>query len=135
MHKALYSLAALFSALPLWAAAPVITSAGGSLESAYAEWQPVSGAQSYHVYYTGSGASEQRIDAPLVRSYGSYVRADVPGLAAGTYTLRVVPVINGAEAQAATTGNLSVLPHDRTGFSFSNGRVPGAYQANGKPKA
>lgn len=32
---------------------------------------------------------DQQIDTQLIRSYGTYFRADVPGLAAGSYTLKV----------------------------------------------
>jgi pectate lyase len=111
-----------------------VTKSGGWFEAAWAEWQPVSGADSYNVYYSGEGVSEQKIDAQLIRSYGSYLRADVPGLKAGAYTLKIAPVTNGTEGAAATTGTLNVMAHDRSGFAFANNRVPGAYKANGTPK-
>ncbi|MBK0370120.1 pectate lyase family protein [Flavobacterium agrisoli] len=112
-----------------------INESAGWLESAYVKWQPVSGAQSYNVYYSGNGVTNKKIDDPLIRSYGSYFRADVLGLKAGTYTLKVAPVISGTEGTAATTGNLTVKAHDRSGFAFANGRVPGAYNADGTPKS
>jgi pectate lyase len=34
----------------------------------------------------------------------------------------------------AVTGDISVLAHDRTGFAFEGGRIPGAYKADGTPK-
>ena len=113
---------------------PVITEAAGWLESAYVKWQPVAGADSYNVYYSGNGLTDKKIDTQLIRSYGTYFRADIPGLKTGTYTLKVLPVVSGVEGTAATTGELTVLPHDRTGFAFQGGRIPGAYKADGTPK-
>lgn len=112
----------------------VINESAGWLESAFVKWQPVLGATSYNVYYTGGGATDKKIDTQLIRSYGTYYRADVLGLAAGTYTLKVAPVISGVEGATTTTNTLTVLPHDRTGFAFDGGRVPGAYKADGTPK-
>jgi len=118
----------------LWAQSLTITEASGWLETAFVKWQPVSGAQSYNVYYTGNGFTDKKIDDQLIRSYGSYFRADIPGLKAGTYTVKVKPVVNGTEGTGATTGNLTVTAHDRNGFAFEGGRVPGGYKADGTPK-
>lgn len=107
--------------------------AAGWFESAYVEWTD-SGADGYNVYYSGVGKTDVKIDAELIRRYGSKVRADVLGLKAGDYTLKVVPVKGGAEQAAATTKTLSVKAHDRAGFAFSGGRVPGAYNADGTLK-
>ena len=97
---------------------------GGWLETAFVKWQPVEGAGRYNVYYSGEGVVNKKIDDYLIRSYGSYFRADVLGLKAGSYTITVSPVIGGVEAPGATTSTLTVLPHDRNGFAFANGRVP-----------
>ena len=118
----------------LWAQTIQINEASGWLESAFVKWQPVSGAQTYNVYYTGNGFTDQKIDDQLIRSYGSYFRADIPGLKAGNYTVKVKPVVNGTEGTGATTGNLTVSAHDRNGFAFEGGRVPGGYKADGTPK-
>lgn len=118
----------------LWAQSVTINEASGWLESAFIKWQPVSGAQSYNVYYTGNGFTDKKIDDQLIRSYGSYFRADIPGLKAGTYTVKVKPVVNGTEGTGASTGNLTVVAHDRNGFAFEGGRVPGGYKADGTPK-
>ena len=107
---------------------------GGWLETAYVKWQPVEGAGRYNVYYSGEGVVNKKVDDYLIRSYGSYFRADVLGLKAGSYTISVSPVIGGVEAPGATTSALTVLPHDRNGFAFANGRVPGGYKADGTPK-
>lgn len=106
-----------------------VNKAEGWLESAYAEWVPVSGAKSYNVYCDGV-----KIDDPLVRSYGSYMRADVLGLKAGSHTLKIAPVVNGSEG-ASVTKTVTVKAHDRAGFAFSNGRVPGAYNTDGTLKS
>ena len=107
--------------------------AGGWLESAYAQWGP-DGSDSYNVYYSGAGKTDVKVDAPLVRKYGSTWRVDVPGLKAGDYTLKIVGVKNGKEGAAATTKTLSVKAHDRSGFAFADGHVPGAYKADGTLK-
>lgn len=116
------------------AGAVQLTEAGGWRETAYVQWLPVEGADAYHVYVSGEGMVNKRIDTQLIRSYGTYFRADVPGLAAGGYVLKVVPVTGGQEGEAASTQNITVAAHDRTGFAFADGRVPGAYKADGTPK-
>ncbi len=107
--------------------------AGGWLESAYAQWAS-DGSDSYNVYYSGNGKSNVKVDAELVRKYGSTWRVDVPGLEAGDYTLKIVGVKGGKEGASATTKTLSVKAHDRSGFAFANGRVPGAYKVDGTLK-
>ena len=134
MKKNLLFVAVFLMTVQLWAQTIQINEASGWLETAFVKWQPVSGAQTYNVYYTGNGFTDQKIDDQLIRSYGSYFRADIPGLKAGTYTVKVKPVLNGTEGTGATTGNLTVTAHDRNGFAFDGGRVPGGYKADGTPK-
>lgn len=63
-----------------------ITKAAGWLESAYAEWELQEGASSYAVYVKGGQyADYTKIDAPLVRHYPTFGRADAVGLKAGEY--------------------------------------------------
>ena len=107
--------------------------AAGWLESAYAEWT-ADGSDSYNVYYSGNGATDKKVDAQLVRKYGSKWRVDVPGLKAGDYTLKIASVKGGKEGASATTKTLSVKAHDRSGFAYSNGRLPGAYKKDGTLK-
>ncbi|NLP02631.1 MAG: T9SS type A sorting domain-containing protein [Fibrobacter sp.] len=123
----------LFSAY-LLAQPAVISESEGWLESVFIKWTPVAGAQRYNVYYSGEGVTDRKIDDQLIRGYGSYFRADIPGLKAGTYTIKVVPVISGVEGEAVVSGPLTVKAHDRSGFAFWNGRIPGAYKADGTPK-
>ncbi|MBF4464632.1 T9SS type A sorting domain-containing protein [Flavobacterium sp. LC2016-12] len=134
MKKNLLFLTVFFLTVQIWAQQVQINEASGWLESAFVKWQPVSGAQTYNVYYTGQGVTDKKIDDQLIRSYGSYFRADIPGLQAGTYTVKVKPVISGVEGTGATTGNLTVAAQDRNGFAFADGRVPGGYKADGTPK-
>lgn len=65
------------------AGAVQISESKGWLESVYAKWTPYSGAESYNVY-----CNDKKIDEQLIRLYPSFVRADVLGLAAGTYNLK-----------------------------------------------
>ena len=110
-----------------------ISEYGGWLESAYVKWEPVSGADSYNVYFSGEGITDQKIDDQLIRCYQDYNRADILGLKFGDYTIKVAAVISGVEGAPTSTGTITVLPHDRTGFAFSNGRIPGAYNLDGTP--
>ncbi|MCR4943834.1 MAG: right-handed parallel beta-helix repeat-containing protein [Clostridium sp.] len=112
----------------------------GDLETAYAEWQGVSNATGYNVYYKASGEEDNKykqIDNELIRQYSSYFRADVIGLKEGNYTLKIVPIINGSEdkEKAAVTDSLSVKANNREGFAFSkespNGTASGGYNDDG----
>ncbi|MDD4971701.1 MAG: T9SS type A sorting domain-containing protein [Paludibacter sp.] len=124
----------LIASISMWAQTVTINESAGWLESAYVKWQPVSGATSYNVYYSGNGITDQKIDNQLIRSYGTYFRADVLGLAAGTYSIKVAPVISGVEGTGITTGDLTVGAHDRNGFAFQGGHIPSAYNIDGTPK-
>lgn len=132
MKKNLLFLVFMLFAVQTWA--QQINEATGWLESVFVTWQPVSNAQSYNVYYTGNGVTDKKIDDQLIRSYGSYFRADIPGLKAGSYTVKIKPVISGSEGTGTTTGSLTVVAQDRNGFAFESGRVPGGYKADGTPK-
>lgn len=111
-----------------------ITKSGGWFESAYVEWLPVNNAERYNVYFSGAGVVDRMIDDQLIRSYGGYFRADLLGLASGEYSVKIAPVVNGQESVAAVADKILVTAHDRTGFAFSNGRLPGAYKRDGTPK-
>ena len=113
-------------------ASVTFTAAQGTLESAYAEWNAVSGATDYHIYVK-SGSSYTLVDNMLVRQYPTCFRVDVPGLAAGSYQLKVVPVIGGKEdeSKAGETAALNVEAHDRSGFGFVEGTSSGAYNEDG----
>ena len=103
MKRNLLFLTFLLVTIQGWSQQIQINEAAGWLESAFVKWQPLSNAQTYNVYYTGNGFTDQKIDNQLIRSYGSYYRADIPGLKAGTYTVKIKPVISGAEGTGSTT--------------------------------
>lgn len=132
MKKILFCLVVLFFSGNLFS--QTITKSSGWLESAFVEWSPVPGADSYNVYYTGGGQTNKKIEDQLIRSYGTYFRADVLGLAAGNYTITIKPVISSIEGAGTTTASLTVLAQDRTGFAFAGGRIPGGYNLDGTLK-
>ena len=111
-----------------------ITEAKAWLESVYLKWVPFERASSYNVYI-----DDKKIDTQLIRQYASYFRADVLGLKAGTYSIKVVPVnAEGKEMAGANTAtNLVVKSHNREGFAHFNFEGIGAYNNDGtlKPDA
>jgi pectate lyase len=131
----------LLSCLTLLAHAGVvqIIDARGWLESAYVNFTLSDDAKTYHVYIKGGQyADYTKIDDQLVRNYGTFGRADVVGLQAGTYTMKVVPVADGKELteQENTTADLEVRNYSREGFAFLNGcPAPGAYNSDGTLKS
>lgn len=111
-----------------------ITASEGWLETAFVEWQNAPDAKSYNVYVAADGKEWTRIDNHLVRNYGTYGRADAPGLKAGSYRLRVVPVDNnGSEvtADANETPLLTVAAHDRTGYAHKDRPTAGTFEGVG----
>ncbi len=119
-------------------AAATITSSGGWFESAYVEFTP-DGSAYYNVYYSTSGSGPwTKIDDQLVRKYGSSKgRADVLGLSAGTYYIKVASVnASGTETANVVTGALTVKAHNRGGFAhFNNANKVGAYKDDGTLKS
>ena len=134
---------ALISATPTEAAV-TITSSNGWFESAYVEWTKEAG-YSYNVYVSPAASNSwTKLDTELVREYSTYGRADALGLVAGNYKMKVVPVQGGTEitADAAETGSLDVIAHDRGGFAhfktasstFNPANGIGAYKNDGTLK-
>ena len=119
-------------------AAVEIIKTQGWFESGYVTWKPLQNASGYNVFYKASGASDwTKVDNELVRNYGSYGRADMVGLSAGTYQFMVVPIIDGSEKkeEAAESGLFTAVAYDRAGFAHqgvSNG--VGAYKNDGTLK-
>ena len=118
--------------LPAHAAGSVrLKTAQGAAECAFCEWEPVSGAEGYHVYADG-----KLLDSMLIRQYSGYFRADAVGLKAGSHTLKVVPLFSGKEdASSAAEQTVTVTAHDRSGFGFVNGSSSGAYSDDGTLKS
>ena len=116
----------------------ITKASAGELETAYVEWTAADGAEWYNVYVSPKGENQwKKLDAPLVRQYKNYYRADALGLAAGTYDMKVVPSdSNGTEMaqQSATAEKLTVCAHERMGYAFIDDNVPGAYNMDGTLK-
>lgn len=112
-------------------------------EGLYAEFMPFESASSYNAYVKSVSSEYTKLDTQLIRTYrtqegnNTYLRVDAVGLKAGTYTLKIVPVISGTEADAAKVelANLTVTAHDRSGFGFVNGTSSGAYNDDGTLKS
>ena len=116
-----------------------ITTAAGWNESLYAEWEHFEGADNYNVYVKGGQyADYTKIDGQLVRSYGSYNRADAIGLKAGDdYSIKVVPVINAKEeeSKASIATNIIVRSFNRDGYAHHQASAGiGAYNNDGTLK-
>lgn len=136
-RKNFLSVAITVAALLVVGEVPAITidKYGGWLESAYVTWQPVNGAVGYEVSYSGNGVDKCITDVSLVRQYPDGLRADIPGLRAGEYTITIDALDNdGVLLESVTTPLVTVLPHNREGFAFDNGNVPGGYNLDGTPK-
>ncbi len=113
-----------------------ITEAGGWFETAYCKWTPVDDASGYNVYVKGDSGSYTQIDSMLIRQYNGYYRADAVGLKAGTYTMKVCPIINSSEAAGTETTSISVVANAREGYAFAgNGVGSGGYNDDGTPAA
>jgi pectate lyase len=112
-----------------------VTKTGGWIETAMVQWEPVKGATRYVVEYSGEGVQGVS-DDQLVRYYADYVRADIPGLKAGSYTLTVKAYGEDNSVVATSASQtISVTAIKREGFAFTDGVVPGAYNMDGTPKA
>ncbi len=115
-----------------------ILRAEGNLETAYAEWKAVPEANSYNVYYKKSTEPEEKyvaLDKMLIREYSDKFRADVLGLAAGNYTIKVVAVFGMDESEHGAEEDVTVLAHTRSGFAFAEDSpfktASGAYNDDG----
>lgn len=124
-----------------------IVKSEGWLNSAYVVFNQINGA-TYTVKVDGT-----EIDNELIRFYDTYnyyekseaanlavsyskktlsnvVRADALGLTAGKHTIAVS--VDGGKTES--TAVMTVLDNDRSGFAFTDGAVPGAYNLDGTLK-
>ena len=107
-----------------------ITLAEAGFETIYFEWKPLEGADGYVVY-----CDAIRVDNELTRSYGTYYRCDVLGLAAVPHIIEVIPVKNGQELLDLKAEFMATpKAHIREGFAFVGGDANGAYNADGTLK-
>ena len=118
---------------------------GGGLEAAWAEWSEsdTASVSGFVVSYSKGSGSYTNVDDNLIRQYqDGHWRVDIPGLAAGSYTIKIDAVDSSKKViQSATTSSLTVRAHDRRGFAFASGSknydngACGAYNADGTPKS
>ncbi len=109
----------------------------GWFESAFTTWTLIDDATDYHVYYKDASSEYIQLDKQLVRNYGTYGRADVVGIKAGTYQFKIVPInANDAEIadQVIETPSVAVKANDRGGFAHLNYSGIGAYNDDGTLK-
>lgn len=133
-HLALTALALIVSV----AAKAAVTAQSGWFEAAYAKWEAVNGASGYQVFIKPQGGTYTQLDEELVRQYPGYFRADAVGLKAGSYVMKIVPVIGGKadESKAMETSALNVIAHDRNGFAhYNRTEGVGAYNNDGTLKS
>lgn len=124
-----------FVPISLYSQTVTITEEGGWFESAYVKWVVEGRADSFKVYWSGEEGSNLLVDDQLIRKYQDYYRADILGLKEGNYTIEILPIKDGAEGVPTSSRTITVKTHDRTGFSFSNNRMPGAYKVDGTLKS
>lgn len=114
-----------------------LLSSQGDFEVAYATISPVSGASAYNAYVKKANqpdSSYVKLDDELIRHYSNYIRVDALGLEAGDYVLKIEAIV-GKTTKSVTTGTISVMAHDRSGFAFVDGDASGAYNSNGTLKS
>ena len=125
----------LASVASMYATEVTVTRCEGWLEAAMLQWSPVDGAAKYSVSYSGEGINGVAEDM-LIRTYTGYVRCDIPGLKAGSYTLTVKALDDkNAEIATSTQQSVTVKTHNREGYAFTDGVVPGGYNMDGTPTA
>ncbi len=135
MKKLLLSLTMLLMAVSSQAAL-TLKAQGGWFESCWMEFEGLDNSyDSYKGYVQKAGGSWVELDGQLLRSYGTYGRAEAMGLTAGTYKLKVVPFIGALEQPAVESGELVVENFDRSGFAHFNYSGVGAYNNDGTLKA
>lgn len=110
----------------------------GWLESAMVKFSPYNNLTDYHVYIRGEeDQSYRQIDRQLVRVYKDYYRADIVGLEAGIYSIKIVPVKDSAEISSAANEvtDIHVKNYQREGFAHFNYSGVGAYNDDGSLKS
>ena len=103
----------------------------GYNEGALVEFDKQSGVSTYTVSYAkGNSSTYTKIDSQLIRENGNKVRADIVGLSAGTYSIKVE-----AGDKSALASNVQVTAYDRSGYAhFGKSDGVGAYKDDGTPK-
>ena len=112
--------------------APVISLCGGWHESFYVNWENDNDAVNAKVYYKESGTSAYiPVDKELVRATAKGGRADIVGIKAGYYDVKI-ETSGGAVLERS---NIPVDNYDRSGYAhFNTNTGVGAYNNDGTPK-
>ena len=101
-----------------------ITDFGGMNEAIFIEWTALAGATDYQIWVKGGVYSDYTLadtKVAYVQNTGNQYRADLMGLKAGVYSVKVVPVLSGgANEAAATVFKASVEAYDRSGYAHFN---------------
>ena len=114
-----------------------VVSVKSGKESFNATFNKITNATAYKAYYKLSTGSYTKVDDELVREENNNIRVDVIGLAAGSYSLKLVPIINSEENSNKTIElkNINVNADDRSGYAhFNNTEGVGAYNDDGTLK-
>ena len=88
-----------------------VLNTAGDMENAAITWQK-SEADGYNVYYKTSDGTYTQVDNELIRTYGETMRVDIPGLAAGTYEVCIVPLKEGQPKKDASISTTSPISPD-----------------------
>ena len=105
-------------------------------EAIQAKFNPITDASSYKAYIKSSGDYTE-LDSELIFVKNDYVEVNAVGLTNGTYSLKLVPIINNNEVESSKIelSNSSVDKDDRSGyahFNYTDG--VGAYNDEGTLK-
>jgi len=111
-----------------------ITKSQGWLEAITLKWESIKDIDHFSLQISGEGLNKFKADEMLIRKYRDGYRADIPGLKSGVYSVKIIGYKNQTAIDSAETAGIEVVAHDRSGFAFMNGRVPGAYKLDGTPK-
>lgn len=109
----------------------VINDVAGYQEGAYVEFNAIAGATYTVAYKETAEAEYKNIDNELIRVANGVVRADIVGLAAGAYDIKIT-----ANSVSKELENVIVTAHDRSGYAhFKNENSVGAYNNDGTLKS
>lgn len=115
-----------------------ISACAGYDEGIYVEFPKVTGVSTYEIYYKNvdESTSFTKIDSQLIRETEDGIRADVVGIKAGMYELKIV-----AGSKTQIKDNITITATDRSGYAhfgaaksndFKDG--VGGYKNDGTPK-
>lgn len=115
-----------------YGASSSISSVYGWYESIHIQWTNDTDISDTEVYYkSGSETEYTSIDRELIRAEGTGGVADIVGIKAGTYDIKVIV----SDSETLTESNISVAAHDRSGYGhFNYSEGIGGYNDDGTPK-